>query len=99
MRRLTILYREHLERAKSNYYNIKYEYIYLVDYTDNKINKKLEELNKNKISRFYKIFEDFNLKTKKGKKEFIDFFLVNYNNDYKLKDYKKDILKIIEKWK
>lgn len=39
MKRITILYREHLERGKCNYYNIQYEYIFLVDYTDNKINK------------------------------------------------------------
>lgn len=98
MKRLTILYREFLQRGKCNYYNMQYEYIYLVDYTDNKINKKLEELNKNKISRFYKIFEDFNLKTKTGKKEFIKFFLENYNKDYKLKDYKSEVIKIIEGW-
>lgn len=59
----------------------------------------MKKITKNKISRFYKIFEDFNLKTKTGKKEFIDFFLVNYNKDYKLKDYKSEVIKIIEEWK
>ena len=98
MKRLTILYREYLERGKCNYYNTKYEYFYLVDYTEVKINKKLEELNKNKISRFYEIYKDFDLKTKKEKKEFISFFLENYNKDYKLKDFKSDIIKIIEEW-
>lgn len=99
MKRITILYREHLERGKCNYYNMQYEYIFLVDYTDNKINKKLEELNKNKISRFYEIFKDFNLKTKIGKIEFIKYYLENYNKYYKLKDYKNDILNMIEEWK
>lgn len=99
MRRLTILYREYLERGKCNYYNTKYDYIYLVDYTDKQISKKLDELNKNKISRFYEIYKDFDLKTKKVQIEFINFFLEKYNKDYKLKDYKSDIIKIIEEWR
>lgn len=56
--------------------------------TDLKINKELEELNKNKRSRFYSIKYDFKLTTKKGLNDFI-IFLVNAGASYRLYDYNK----------
>lgn len=99
MKRLTILYREYLERGKCNYYNTKYEYFYCIDYTDRQINNQLEELNKNKRSRLYQIYIDFNLKTKKEKKDFINFFLENYNQTYQIKKLKSEVISIIEEWR
>lgn len=53
MKRITILERDILERAKLGYFNSKKEFEILVDKTNKKINDKLVELNKNKRSNFF----------------------------------------------
>lgn len=65
-KRVTIFERQCLERGLCNYYKEVTERDVLYNATDKKIAKHLEELNKNKRSRFFEVKHDFNTKTKKG---------------------------------
>ena len=65
--------------------------------TDKKINEKLEELNKNKRTNFFEISKDFNLKTKQGSKEFVNYYLEN-SKDYSIKKFKNEVIDIINNW-
>ncbi len=97
MKRFTILSREVLERGKGGYYNKTEEKIFLTDMTDKKIEEKLEELNKNKRINFFEISKDFNLKTKQGSKEFVNYYLEN-SKDYSIKKFKNEVVDIIDNW-
>ena len=98
MKRLTMISRKALSRGKGGYFNEVEELIFLADLTDNQINKKLEELNTNKRTNFYEIKKDFNLKNKKDKIEFITYYLEN-SKDYRLQDFKNDVLGYVLNWR
>lgn len=88
-KRITIIEREVLKRISGRHYKEETESEIFFNKTDLKINKELEELNKNKRSRFYSIKYDFKLTTKKGLNDFI-IFLINNGNNYRwLSDYNK----------
>lgn len=89
MKRYTILEKHELERGKRGYFNPITRQEILVDKTDKQIEIRLQELNKNARSRFYKIVYDFNLKTKKGIKDYINYMLDNKSLE--------DNIKILEK--
>ena len=98
MKRLTMISRKVLSRGKGGYFNEVEETIYLTDLTDKKLNEKLEELNTNKRTNFYEIKKDFNLKNKKDKIEFITYYLEN-SKDYKLQDFKNEVLEYVLNWR
>lgn len=79
LKRVTFLKREFLERKQKGFYSLKTETIILINSTDNKINNKLKELNKNKISRLFKIEKDFKLTSKPKLKEYKHYLI---DNDY-----------------
>lgn len=81
MKRITILRRTKTVRDKGYFKDID-EVIELKDYTDLQIKRRLEELNKNKRSRKYEIFQDFKLNTKKG--QYL-FELYQLNKKYNIK--------------
>ena len=97
MKRFTILSREVLSRGKGGYYNKTEEKIFLADMTDKKITEKLEELNKNKRTNFFEISKDFNLKTKQGSKEFVNYYLEN-SKECSIKKFKNEVIDIINNW-
>lgn len=92
MKRYTILEKYELERGKKGYFNPVTRQVILIDKSDKAIEKELQELNKNARSRFFKIAYDFNLKTKKGIKEYINYMLDNNN----LEDNIKILDKVME---
>lgn len=79
LKRVTFLKREFLERKQKGFYSLKSEIIILINSTDTKINNKLNELNKNKISRLFKIEKDFKLTSKPRLKEYKHYLI---ENDY-----------------
>ena len=85
MKRYTILEKYELERGLGGYFNPVTRQVKLIDKTDKAIEKELQELNKNARSRFFKIAYDFNLKTKKGIKNYINYMLDNNNLDDNIK--------------
>lgn len=87
-KRITIIEREILTRGKKGYFKEETETEVLFNKSDLKINKKLEELNRNKRNRFYSVKHDFKLTTKKGLNDFI-IYLVNTGTNYRLSDYNK----------
>lgn len=89
MKRYTILEKEELIRGKRGYFNPITRQVILIDKTDTFINNKLQELNKNAKTRFFKVAYDFNLKTKKGIKDYINYMLDNKSLE--------DNIKILEK--
>ena len=91
MKRYTILEKYELERGKKGYFNPVTRQVILIDKSDKVIEKELQELNKNARSRFFKIAYDFNLKTKKGIKDYINYMLDNSNLE--------DNIKILDKIK
>lgn len=96
MKRVIIISRNVLERGKCGYFNSNKEYEILIDLTDKKINEKIQELNKNKRSRFYEKEVDFNLETIKGKKEFINYIIDNHKNMKELEKYFNKFISIFE---
>lgn len=89
MKRFTILEKYELARGKGGYFNPITRQEILIDKTDKQIETRLQELNKNARSRFFKVVYDFNLKTKKGIKDYINYMLDNSNLE--------DNIKILEK--
>lgn len=79
LKRVTFLKREFLERKQKGFYSLKNEIVILINSTDTKISNKLEELNKNKISRLFKIEKDFKLTSKLKLKEYKHYLI---DNDY-----------------
>lgn len=100
-KRIVILKRDFLERGKCNYFNKISTIKILYNITDKQLNNKINELNKIYRSNFYKIFGDFNLKTKKGQDEFIKFFIDNKKifDCWDLDELKKIVVEIIQKIK
>lgn len=87
MKNITILVKDELERSsKGGYFKEVTKYVVLENTTELKTKSKLEELNKNARSRYYKIFRQFNLTTKSGMNEFIKFIFV-YDNIFELNKY------------
>lgn len=99
MKRLTILERTVLDRKQKGYFSERKEIVKLVDSTDKKIEKELDELNKGKISRFFKKKVDFNLKTKKGTIDCIHWLIDNHE-EYNESNILKELIKSIteKKW-
>lgn len=89
MKRYTILEKYELERGKCGYFNPVTRQVILIDKSDKAIEKELQELNKNARTRFFKVAYDFNLKTKKGIKDYINYMLDNKSLE--------DNIKILEK--
>lgn len=81
MKRITFLKKDYLERGLKGYFKEVSDVYILVDSTDNKIKKRLDELNKNAKTRFYEIDGDFKLNTDKGVQEFIIFIARNYKKN------------------
>lgn len=77
LKRYTLLKRDYLERTNKNYFKEKIEYKILINATDKKIEKTLEELNKNKRSRLFIVDEDFKTNTKNGMKEYKHYLIDN----------------------
>lgn len=82
MKRFTTLKRTVTIKNKSYFKNID-EVVELQDCTDLQINKRLEELNKNKRTHKFEIFQDFNLNTKQGQYQ---FELHQLNKKYNMKE-------------
>lgn len=79
LKRVTFLKRDYLERRQLGYFTAKTETIILINSTDTKINNKITELNKNKISRLFKVEKDFKLTSKIKLKEYKHYLI---DNDY-----------------
>lgn len=79
LKRVTFLTRDYLERRQLGYFIAKTETIILINSTDKKINDSLKELNKNKISRLFKVEKDFKLSSKIKLKEYKHYLI---DNDY-----------------
>lgn len=77
LKRYTLLKRDYLERTNKNYFKEKVEYKILINATDKKIEKTLEELNKNKRSRLFIVDEDFKTNTKNGMKKYKHYLIDN----------------------
>lgn len=77
LKRYTLLKRDYLERGTKNYFKEKSEYKILINATDKKIEKTLEELNKNKRSRLFVVDEDFKTNTKNGMKKYKHYLVDN----------------------
>lgn len=77
LKRYTLLKRDYLERKNKNYFKEKAEYKILINATDKKIEKTLEELNKNKRSRLFVVDEDFKTNTKNGMKKYKHYLIDN----------------------
>lgn len=77
LKRYTLLKRAYLERTNKNYFKEKVEYKILINATDKKIEKTLEELNKNKRSRLFVVDEDFKTNTKNGMKKYKHYLIDN----------------------
>lgn len=73
--RVTFLKREFLERKQKGFYSLNNEIVILINSTDKKINNKINELNKNKISRLFKIEKDFRLTSKVKLKEYKHYLI------------------------
>lgn len=89
MKRYTILEKHELERGKRGYFNPITRQEILIDKTDKQIEARLQDLNKNARSRFYKVVYDFNLKSKKGIKDYINYMLDNKSLDENIKILEK----------
>lgn len=86
MKRIIILKRLYLERSKKGgYFSNKEDIKVLYDTTDSKLKTILKELNKTYRTNFYEVFKDFNLKTQKGKVNFIKYYIENT----KVEEYKE----------
>lgn len=77
LKRVTFLTRDYLERRQLGYFTAKTETIILINSTDTKINNKLNELNKNKISRLFKVKKDFKLTSNVKLKEYKHYLIDN----------------------
>lgn len=77
LKRYTLLKRVYLERGTKNYFKEKAEYKILINATNKKIEKTLEELNKNKRSRLFVVDEDFKTNTKNGMKKYKHYLVDN----------------------
>lgn len=78
MKRITFVKKEFLSRQKGGYFKEDFEIHMFRDYTDSKLKKELDELNKNAKTRFFEIDGDFNLNTEKGKANLVEFLGKNY---------------------
>lgn len=94
IKRFTIITRSHLIRGKGGYFNIKKDVECLVNYTDLKMGKLLNEKNKNMKKNFWEIEKDYILKTKIEKNEFLKDFITNYGEIKQAKNNVDDLEKI-----
>lgn len=98
-KRIVILERHFTSREKGGWFASKEELRVLFDLTDIKLNEKLDSLNKPYRKNFYSVVGDFNLKTMKGKNEFVKYFLDNFKRfkgTWDFKDLKNIASEIIE---
>lgn len=92
---IVLLKRNYLTRGKRGWFNEKTEYKIVTNITKLKLDKYLSELNKNMRVHFWNIENQFNLKSKIGKIEFVTYYLQNKNKILILKEYKPLIDKMV----
>lgn len=95
IKNLYILTYTHLEKSRyKRYFNSVTDYKIVENSTDNKINKLLIELNKNKRTNFWIILKVYDFKKLSDKKKFINDYIELYKKDIKFINYKELYLNI-----
>lgn len=90
IKNLYILTYTYLEKSRyKRYFNCVTEYKIIENSTDNKINKLLIELNKNKRTNFWIILKVYDFKKLSDKKKFIFDYIELYKKDNKFINYKE----------
>lgn len=97
LKNLTILRRDYLKRsAKGGYFSNTSDYIVIENITDLKVNKKLDELNKNYRTHLYYIEKRWIFTKKSDVNNFIKYYVGNKNNIRELKQYENLTIELIK---
>lgn len=81
IKRVTVIERRILVRERGNNFKESSETYVYYNKTDKTIKEEIENLNKNKKSRFFEIKGDYNISTEKGKRELLSD-TIKYYKDY-----------------
>lgn len=90
MKRIVILERSYTKRKNAGWFSTENDVDVQFDLTDIKLAKYLEKVNKNYRTNFYQVKADFNLKTKRGRKDYVKYLVDNSRkfSQYQLIDLK-----------
>lgn len=77
MKRIVILERSYTKRKNGGWFSTENDADVLFDLTDIKLAKYLEKVNKNYRTNFYQVKADFNLKTKRGREDYVKYLVDN----------------------
>ena len=90
MKRIVILERSYTKRKNSGWFSSENDVDVQFDLTDIQLAKYLNNINKSYRTNFYQVKKDFNLKTKRGREDYVKYLVDNSKkfSQYQLIDLK-----------